>query len=363
MTLAPLPPGGTIGMLGGGQLGRMLAMAAADMGLRVCVLCPDPASPAFEVAAGHFIADYDDEAALAGLAEQCDVITLEFENIPVETVQWLGARTPVLPGTKSLEVAQDRVSEKDFANDLGIATAPWRQVDTAADLDAALGELGGAAILKTRRLGYDGKGQLRLGPDVDAGAAMAELGGAPAVLEGLVPFEREISVIAARSADGSFAAFDPPENVHRDGILHTSTVPAAVSPEQAAAAVESVRRLADALGHVGVLAVEFFVTGPEPGDLLVNEIAPRVHNSGHWTIEACAASQFRQHVRAVAGWPLANPVRHADAVMTNMIGAEADKWCEIAADPGAVLHLYGKTEPRPDRKMGHVTRISTISIS
>ena len=351
-----LQPGATIGILGGGQLGRMMAIAAAGYGLKACVYCPDAGSPAFEVAASHIQATWDDEAALADFCARVDVITYEFENIPAATVAFLMARKPMAPGLKALETSQDRLTEKTFVASLGVSVAPFAQVDSVADLESALRRLGRPAILKTRRFGYDGKGQVRINDGDSAAAAFAAIGGAPAILEGFVPFEREISVIAARGAAGEFAAFDVCENVHRHHILDVTSVPASISGSVQEKAIAAARAIADALDYVGVLTVEMFVLA-DGETLLVNETAPRVHNSGHWTIEGARTSQFQQHVRAVCGWPLGDTTRLGRATMTNLIGDDIDAWRTILADPGASLHLYGKAEARAGRKMGHVTRV------
>ena len=355
-----LPPGSTIGILGGGQLGRMLALAAAPLGFKCHIFSPDPESPAFDVAAVRTVAGYDDAAALDAFARSVDVATYEFENVDVAAVERLAAIVPVRPGARPLAVSQDRLIEKTFLRDLGIATAPFAKVDDLGSLRSALATLGEPAILKTRRLGYDGKGQAVIRTIGDAEPALAAMRGAPAVLEGFVRFAREISIIGVRGADGVSACYDPPENVHRDGILRTATVPARIAPEIA----EEVRRIADkilaALDYVGVIGIEFFhvVDDSAGGRLLVNEFAPRVHNSGHWTEDACAVSQFENHIRAIAGWPLGPTPRHSDSVMTNLIGAEAEDWAKLAAEPGARLHLYGKRGARKGRKMGHVNRLS-----
>lgn len=353
-----LRPGMIVGILGGGQLGRMIAMAAAELGLSCHIYCPDPKSPAFAVAAARTIAPYDDEAALAAFAGAVDIVTFEFENIPVATVRALEQRVPVFPGSGSLEAAQDRLEEKRLISGLGIPVAPFAEVSRQADIYSALARTGRPAILKTRRLGYDGKGQAVIRAGDDPVAAWRAIGESPAILEAFVPFEREVSVIIARGRDGGTRAFDVTENVHESGILATSIVPAEISDQLAAEAVSIAARIADAVGHVGVLAVEMFVTtaGARPR-LVVNEIAPRVHNSGHWTGDAAACSQFEQHVRAIAGWPLGDVTRLGDAVMTNLIGAEVEAWPGLLAEPGVRLHLYGKAQPRPGRKMGHFTRV------
>jgi 5-(carboxyamino)imidazole ribonucleotide synthase len=352
---APLPPGSSIGILGGGQLGRMLAIAAARLGLRTHIYEPEADPPAGDVAAAVTTAPYDDMAALAHFADSVDVVTFEFENVPAAAAETLLAHAPVRPHPRALAVSQDRAEEKGFLNGLGIATAPWRAVGSLRELKAALAELGTPAILKTRRLGYDGKGQVRLADACRADAAWDAIGGAPAVLEGMVPFVREVSVIGARGLDGRVVCYDPGENLHEGGILRRTTVPAACAPTVAAEARRIAGAILGALDYVGVMGVELFETGG--GRLLVNEFAPRVHNSGHWTIEACVIDQFQQHIRAVAGWPLGDGTRHSDAVMTNLIGEEAGRWRELAAS-GDGLHLYGKREARPGRKMGHITRIT-----
>lgn len=354
--MTPLPPNSTIGILGGGQLGRMLALAAARLGYRVAILDPDKSAPAAQVANIHIAAPYEDESALDELAALADVVTFEWENVPVASARRIDARTPVFPPPAALEAAQDRLTEKRFLNDLGIETAPFHAVDSDRDAQDALFELGGTGIIKTRRMGYDGKGQLRLRGSDDLGGLHASFNSVPLILEGIVPFEREISVIAARGQDGAFLAFDPAENVHRDGILHTSTVPATVTPQVAHDAKEAARKILDALDYVGVIGVEFFVTHDDR--LLANEIAPRVHNSGHWTEAACVLSQFEAHIRALVGLPLPDAFRHSDCVMENLIGDEVMQAPTLAAEPGTMVHLYGKAEARPGRKMGHVTRLT-----
>jgi 5-(carboxyamino)imidazole ribonucleotide synthase len=347
-----LPPGSTVGILGGGQLGRMLAIAAARLGLRTHVYEPG-AAPAGDVAAQLTTASYDDLDALGAFARSVDVVTYEFENVPARALDAIEGVVPVRPGRRALAVSQDRLDEKRFVSGLGIAVADHAAVGSREELDAAIARIG-PGILKTRRLGYDGKGQARVRGPEDADAAFAAMQGAPAIYEAWVAFEREVSVIAARGLDGAVVAYDPGENVHRDGILRTTTVTGAAGRGIRADAALIAGRLLNALDYVGVIGVELFVAG---GRLLVNEFAPRVHNSGHWTIEACVVDQFQQHVRAVAGWPLGDGARHSDAVMENLIGDEADRWREIAAGGGG-LHLYGKAETRPGRKMGHVTRLS-----
>lgn len=350
-----LEPGATIGILGSGQLGRMLALAAARLGFRCHIFAPDRDSPAFDVVRESTRADYDDEQALARFAENVDVVTYEFENIPAETAAFLAPLVPVLPDPRVLATTQDRVAEKHFILGLGIGTAPYAAVATAADLSAALDRIGRPAVLKTRRFGYDGKGQAAITKELAAEAAWLEVGAQPSILEAFVPFAREVSVVAARAADGTVECFDLTENEHRDHILKVSRVPAAVSDATAQEARRIAETIAHHFGYVGVLAVEMFVLGD--GALLVNEIAPRVHNSGHWTLDGASVSQFEQHIRAVAGWPLAKPIRRGRVEMTNLIGHEVDDYRKWLAIPGAAVHLYGKIAVRPGRKMGHVTRL------
>lgn len=350
----PLPQGATIGILGGGQLGRMLSVAAARLGFRSHVFEPAANPPAAHVADRVTTAAYEDAAALAAFAASVDVITYEFENIPTAALDLLEAAKPIRPNRRALAVSQDRIAEKDFLTGLGLNVAPYAAVNSLDDLRAALERIGAPAILKTTRLGYDGKGQARLRTAEDAEAAFAAMNGAAAVLEGFVNFSHEVSVIAARGLDGAVACYDPGENVHRDGILHTTTVPARLSAAQRADAVLIAARILNALDYVGVMGVELFVT---PQGLLVNEIAPRVHNSGHWTQNGCAVDQFEQHIRAVAGWPLGDGNRYADVVMENLIGDDVLRVPQIAGERNAALHLYGKAEARPGRKMGHVNRI------
>jgi 5-(carboxyamino)imidazole ribonucleotide synthase len=333
----------------------MMAMAAARLGLAVHIYCPDQTSPAFDVARVYTAADYDDEAALAAFAATVDVVTYEFENVPAETAAFLAARVPVRPGPRALKVSQDRLAEKQFLNSLGIATAPFAAIDTLAGLTDGLDRLGVPALLKTRRFGYDGKGQVKITALADAAEAFAAMAGRPAILEGFVPFEREVSVIAARGIDGGIAIYDLAENVHRDQILRTSTVPAQVHMTTIASARDLAANIVEALDYVGVLAVELFVIASENGETLIaNEIAPRVHNSGHWTEAGCLISQFEMHMRAVAGLPLGSARRHSDIVMENLIGDDVECVPELLAQPRAQVHLYGKREPRSGRKMGHV---------
>ena len=357
MSTAPsaLEPEATIGILGGGQLGRMLALAAARLGFKCHVFCPSPDSPAFDVVHRVTCADYTDTEALDRFAADVDVVTYEFENVPAETATFLSARVPVLPDPKILATTQDRLAEKQFVSSLGIGTAPFADVGEAAALAPALERVGRPAVLKTRRFGYDGKGQTSIKNGTDPQAAWREVGGQPCILEAFVPFAREVSVVAARGQDGAVVCYDVTENEHRDHILKVSRVPAEVSEAGAREALRIAETIAEKFSYVGVLAVEMFVL--RDGGILVNEIAPRVHNSGHWTLDGASISQFEQHIRAVAGWTLAKPVRHGRVEMINLIGAEVEDYKNWLAVPGAAVHLYGKAAVRPGRKMGHVTRV------
>ena len=361
MSVSPqvkLKPGDTIGILGGGQLGRMLATAAARLGLRCQVFSPDPDSPAFEVVMNASCAEYADVEALELFAGDVDVITYEFENIPSAALMILGARRPVLPDRRILETTQDRLAEKDFVTRLGIGTSDYTDVSSDASLRDAIAQIGLPAVIKTRRFGYDGKGQAIIREGDDPDLIWADLGTKSAILEAFVPFEREISVIAARSADGHVECYDVTENEHRDHILKVSRAPAAIPDTLAAEAHGIAEKIATALDYVGVLAVEMFVlAGPGGPTLLVNEIAPRVHNSGHWTLDGASISQFEQHIRAIAGWPLGKPLTRGRIEMINLIGAEANDYDQYLTEPGTAVHLYGKAEARPGRKMGHVTRV------
>ncbi len=349
-----LPQGSTIGIIGGGQLGRMLSVAASRLGLKSHIFEPGANPPAGQVADQVTTAAYDDADALKRFAEAVDVITYEFENIPTEALDILSAIRPIHPGREALRVSQDRLTEKTFLNDLGLQTAPFADITDADCLTAALADIGTPAILKTRRFGYDGKGQARIMSPDDAEKALADMAGAPAILEGFVDFSHEVSVIAARAADGSVSCYDPGENVHKDGILDTTTVPARLTPGHRQDAVLLAAKILNALDYVGVMGVELFVT---PKGLIVNEIAPRVHNSGHWTQNGCAVDQFEQHIRAVAGWPLGDGQRHSDVVMENLIGHDLDRVPELATQPDTAIHLYGKADVKAGRKMGHVNRV------
>jgi 5-(carboxyamino)imidazole ribonucleotide synthase len=348
-----LSPGSIVGILGGGQLGRMMALAAARLGYKCHIFDPHEQPCAAEVSAYFTRAEYDDREALRRFGEHCDVVTYEFENIPGEPLAVLGDK--LAPSTRSLEVAQDRAAEKRFLEDCGASVAPWREIDGAADIAAALNALGSPILLKSRRYGYDGKGQAWVHQADEAEVAWDAIGRQPAVAEAKMSFEAEFSLILARGRNGETSAFPPTRNHHADGILRTSTVPAGPKIDAMAdQAIAVAKAIEVALDHVGVLTVEFFACAEGP---IVNEIAPRVHNSGHWTIEGAQTSQFEQHLRAILGLPLgAASLVAGGATMENLIGADVDRWSEFVAEPGAFLHLYGKGEARPGRKMGHVTR-------
>ncbi|WP_165323563.1 5-(carboxyamino)imidazole ribonucleotide synthase [Rhizorhabdus phycosphaerae] len=353
MSTALIPPGTTIGIVGGGQLGRMLSMAAAQLGYRCAIFAPEPSGPAADVSARWVQGNYDDLDALQAFAQSVDLITYEFENIPVGPLEAL--RVPLAPHPRALATAQDRATEKAFVKAIGGRPAPWAVVSSREDLDAAVKLIGAPAILKTRRFGYDGKGQARLKAAADADEAWASLAWEPAVLEGFVEFEREFSILVVRGRDGTIATWDPVLNVHEDGILALSTVPAGLSDATVEAAKALAGKIVTELDYVGVLAIEFFDTEAGP---VFNEMAPRVHNSGHWTIEGAVTSQFENHIRAICGLPLGSTARAAPRVeMRNLIGEQASHWDLILSDPAAHLHLYGKGQARPGRKMGHVTKL------
>lgn len=356
MSEYPLPPGAIIGILGGGQLGRMTALAAANLGYHCHIYCQSADEPAAQVAARTTIATFDDTAALDAFAASVDVTTIEFENVPIATLEQINGRTPIYPAPAVQAIAQNRLSEKNFANSLGIATAPFRAVTSAEELKSAAADIGTPSVLKTVRMGYDGKGQVAIQADTDLTAAWIESGAGPVtefgILEGFVDFSCEISVIIARGRNGTAAAFIPVENRHAHHILDETIAPANISPATTAAANDIAIRLVEGLDVVGLLAIEMFVTSE--GDVLVNEIAPRPHNSGHWTMDACRTGQFEQLVRAICGLPLGDPSRRCDTVMKNLIGDDAEDWQKFLAHPTAKLHLYGKMETRPRRKMGHV---------
>lgn len=350
-----LATGATIGILGGGQLGRMLSVAASRLGFKTHIFEPGANPPAGHVADAVTTASYEDEAALKAFAEAVDVITYEFENVPTSALDLLESIKPIRPNRKALAVSQDRLVEKAFLSEQGLNVAPFAAVDDAQDLEEALAEIGTPAILKTRRFGYDGKGQARIMTPEDAPQALADMAGASAVLEGFVDFTHEVSVIAARGQGGDISCFDPGENVHKSGILHTTTVPAKLSPAQRTDAVLLAAKILNTLKYVGVMGVELFVT---PQGLIVNEIAPRVHNSGHWTQNGCVIDQFEQHIRAVVGWPLGDGKRHSNVEMLNLIGDDVDRIPEFAKDGSVGIHLYGKSDVKPGRKMGHINKIT-----
>ena len=358
---APLPPRSVIGILGSGQLGKMLAQAASRLGLRAHIYSDD-AGPAFDVATQHSVGSFTNLGRLDEFAAGVDVVTYEFENVPVTAAKHLALSVPVRPGPRALAVSQDRITEKTFIRDLGIAVAPFAAIGDAAGIAAATqaqAAWGTGAILKTARLGYDGKGQASINAAADLATAFDALGRVPCVLEQRLNFACEVSVLVVRGVEGQTVTYDIPVNEHAGGILRRSSVPAGLPSAVEARARDMATRIADALDYIGVLAVEMFYLGesaPEP--LVVNEIAPRVHNSGHWTMDACAVGQFENHIRAVAGWPLAATDRHSDAVMRNLIGHDVDAWPSIAAEPNACLHLYGKREARDGRKMGHVNYLA-----
>lgn len=353
--MTAIPPGSTIGILGSGQLGRMLAVAAAQLGYRCHIYAPE-SGPACDVAGGFTAGSYYEGDLLAAFAKRCDVLTYEFENVPVEPLRALADFAPLRPGTRALEIAQDRAAEKSFARDNGGCTAPFALCSSREELGAALAETGIPAILKTLRMGYDGKGQARVQPGGDLDAAWDAVNGQPSIVEGFVTFAHEFSIMLVRGLDGSTVHYPAPLNIHRDGILATSTVPApALVLEQVEAAATLAGKLAHALDYVGVLTCEFFATAGGP---VFNEMAPRVHNSGHWTIEGAVTSQFENHIRAICGLPLGSTALTGVAIeMQNLIGEEADAWPVLLAERDTHLHLYGKNDARPGRKMGHVTRV------
>jgi 5-(carboxyamino)imidazole ribonucleotide synthase len=350
-------PGSTIGIVGGGQLGRMLAIAAAQLGYKCHIYAPDEAPPAAEVAASFTRGAFDDEAMLARFGASVDVATYEFENIAAGPLAALSAQAPLFPPRRALEVAQDRLSEKQFVAGLGGRPAPFASVSDLDQLEAALAEIGTPAILKTRRFGYDGKGQVRITDASQAASAWEAVRGAPSVLEGFVRFDTEFSILLCRSSSGEMVLWDAPQNIHRDGILAHSHVPAPSAINEPIRHAEALaRKVAEALDYAGLLTLEFFASG---GTAVFNEMAPRVHNSGHWTIEGALTSQFENHIRAICGLPLgATGLTAPRLVMDNLIGADVLKWREILGDRAAHLHLYGKGDPRPGRKMGHVTRLN-----
>lgn len=355
MTL-PLAPGDTLGIIGGGQLGRMLSQAAGRLGFNVVILDPEANSPACRVSQGQIVADYDNPNALKVLGMSCQAVTFEFENVPAGSVEALvEAGCEVAPGPRALAVAQDRVEEKTFLNGIKVPTTPFASVDDLSSLRAAVASLGAPALLKTRRQGYDGKGQVWIKSLSGAARAWAAIGGQPAILEAKADFVRELSVICARGRDGEIAVYPLGENTHAGGVLKTTVAPAKVSAQTKAQATRIARKILEGLDYVGVMGVELFEM--PGGRLLVNEIAPRVHNSGHWTQDGCVCDQFEQHIRAVAGWPLGPTVPHARIEMTNLLGSEIKTWKTLAADPAVRLHFYGKRDAKPGRKMAHVNRV------
>ncbi len=353
--MTTLAPGKTIGILGDGQLGRMMAIAAAELGYKTHIFGQDADSPAAQVAGAVTLADYTDQGALRKFAEAVDTVTLEFENIPVETLTFLEPLVPVRPGRKVLEITQDRHLEKSFINNLGVPTAPFANVETLKELQEAVERIGTPAVLKTRKFGYDGKGQVKITSATQIDQAWADVKEQPCILEGFIPFELEISVIIARGINGDIQAYTPVENRHKNHILDITLAPANILTTVSNHALGLAGKIAENLDLVGLIAVEMFVGSD--GDVLINELAPRPHNSGHWTIEACTTSQFRQSIRAAAGLKLGSAVHHSNAVMRNLIGDDVDHWEEILSHPEMSLHLYGKAEARAGRKMGHVTRL------
>jgi 5-(carboxyamino)imidazole ribonucleotide synthase len=358
-TIEPLAPGAVIGILGGGQLGRMAALAAARLGYRCHIYCPEPDAPAAQVTPLFTCAAYEDEGALAGFAEAVDLVTFEFENIPLTAAEFLAPRVPLRPGPEVLKICQNRLREKDFCQSVKVPTTRYAEVNTPDGLTRVVHDIGRPCVLKTAELGYDGKGQASIGPETDLENAWRLMAGdrteAPGIVEAFVDFTLEISVIAARGANGACQSYAVAENQHQMHILDQTIVPARVEDKVAERAEAIARHLAEEIGLIGLLAIEMFVTAED--EVLVNELAPRPHNSGHWTLDACVTSQFEQFIRAIAGLPLGSTERHCDAVMKNLLGEDAGRWHEILSEPAAKLHLYGKAEARPGRKMGHVTKL------
>jgi len=354
----PLAPGSVIGILGGGQLGRMLAQAGARLGFDMHIFDPSANGPAARVAARSWAAPWDDDGAVQAFAAKCDVLTFEFENIPASTLAAAQSKTPIRPGRNSLELTQDRLIEKRFIRDAGCTTVDFVEVNSVTDLESAVAKLGRPSILKTRRFGYDGKGQVVIREETNLSEAWATISEQPAILEAFANFNRELSVVAVRGLSGELAVFPLAENSHSDGILRTSTAPAKIARDKEETAIAIARALGDGMGHVGVFAVELFEVD---GEFVVNEIAPRVHNTGHWTMDACICDQFEQHIRAVAGWPLGGTSPHSSCEMTNLIGNDMAPWQKLAGQANSSLHLYGKREARAGRKMGHINRLFPLS--
>ncbi len=358
-----VPPGGTIGILGGGQLGRMLAMAATELGLKTCIFTDMSNSPAFDVSSDHICADFGDAQAIAEFTTRIDVATFEFENIPSQAVHAIAKAKPIFPNSHALNISNDRLTEKQFITGLDIATTGFWQVDSLEGLAKAFEESGTPAILKTRRFGYDGKGQVKIKHADELEQSWQAIAESPAILESFVPFDKELSVILARDQDGTMSACEPGWNHHENQILATTTLPADISTAIKSDALEIATKIAEALDYVGILTIELFLENTPQGHILrVNEIAPRVHNSGHWTLDGAVTSQFEQHIRAIAGWPLGDVTRHSDVVMTNLIGADIENWRTLAQQPHTKIHIYGKSEIKPGRKMGHITRLSKLSV-
>lgn len=358
--IVKVAPGEFIGVIGGGQLGRMIVMAAARLGIKSVVFSETKDCPAQPVADEFIHGSYQDAALLDEFSRKCKVITYEFENIPLSVIDYLASRTHLNPGRDILSVTQDRLSEKTFLNAIGIPVSDFSAVAHEGDIKFRLEKTNGAqAIMKTRRFGYDGKGQTRVGGDIDPVMAYYDIKEAPAIIEDIIPFQSEFSVIGVRTLDGQFHHYDIADNEHVDGILHKSIIPSVMPEEIQSKAVGYTKKIADSLNYVGVIVVEYFYT--HDGQILANEIAPRVHNSGHWTIDGCVFNQFDQHLRAICGWPMGHFERHSDAEMTNLIGDDIADWENIVADHNTALHIYGKSESRPGRKMGHATRLSAKS--
>ncbi len=353
----PLPPGSVIGILGGGQLGRMLAVAACKLGLKIHIYCPDRKCPASQVANNHIIANYDDEDALRNFANNIDIATYEFENVPATALEVIAAQKSIAPSIKALQVTQDRLHEKEFLQSLGIPVAEFSKIDKVQDLQNAVQQIGVPSILKTRCFGYDGKGQVKLNAHEEIEQAYKQLLGAPALLEKFISFSKEVSIIAVRGADNSIISYDICENIHQNQILSKTLIPAAIPDDIREQAFEIAKKFAEATDYIGVFAIEFFFCPSSDIPLIVNEIAPRVHNSGHWTIDACKDSQFENHIRAIAGWPINTTERHFDVEMINLIGHDIDEWEKYASEKNNAVHIYGKRETLPGRKMGHVTKL------